>query len=238
MPPPLGCHKPLIEWEHVLCSLEGVLFVQVGSNSGMDVHDPVWHYATRCRWHGIALEPVNSTFQRLQNNYAPFPRVQPVRAALSNRAGAQEMVTGIGWSGEASRFVWNAREQKWRAGRRPKERVSTVTLEDVWAMPPVAGAPRVHILIVDAEGEEGKILAGRPLPSPRPELVLYEHKHLERGVQHRINESLHKQGYRLATSIGHGANPGDLLYARAAGPYAGGACQATGPTGPDRPIRN
>lgn len=91
-------------------------------------------------------------------------------------------------------------------------------------------------LIVDAEGEEGKILAGRPLPSPRPELVLYEHKHLERGVQNRINESLHKQGYRLATSIGHGAKPGDLLYARAAGPYAGGACQATGPTGPDRPI--
>ena len=109
-----------------------------------------WHGCTRssvalrdtmpCRWHGIALEPVNSTFQRLQNNYAPFPRVQPVLAALSNRAGAHEMVTGIGWSGEAARFVWNAREQKWRAGRRPKERVSTVTLEDVWAMPPVAGA--------------------------------------------------------------------------------------------------
>ena len=45
-------------------------------------------------------------------------------------------------------------------------------------------------------------------------------------MQNRINESLHQQGYRLAiTSIGHGANPGDLLYARAAGPYAGGACQ-------------
>jgi hypothetical protein len=39
------------------------------------------------------------------------------------------MVTGIGWSGEATRFVWNARAQKWRAGRRPKERRSTVTLE-------------------------------------------------------------------------------------------------------------
>ena len=105
----------------MLCSLEGVLFVQVGSNSGMDLHDPVWHYATRCRWQGIALEPVNSTFQRLQNSYAPFPRVQPVRAAVSDRAGAQEMVTGIGWSGEAARFVWNARAQKWRAGRRPKD---------------------------------------------------------------------------------------------------------------------
>jgi hypothetical protein len=79
--------KPRIEWGRVLCSLEGVLFVQVGSNSGMDLHDPVWHYATRCRWQGIALEPVNSTFQRLQNNYAPFPRVQPVRAAVSDRTG-------------------------------------------------------------------------------------------------------------------------------------------------------
>ena len=174
--------KPRIEWGRVLC-LEGVLFVQVGSNSGMDLHDPVWHYATRCRWQGIALEPVNSTFQRLQNSYAPFPRVQPVRAAVSDRAGAQEMVTGIGWSGEAARFVWNARAQKWRAGRRPKERRSTVTLE----------IPK-NIKFLKAS---------------------HRHKHLERGVQNRINESLHQQGYRLAiTSIGHGANPGDLLYAR------------------------
>ena len=111
------------------------------------------------------------------------------------------MVTGIGWSGEATRFVWNARAQKWRAGRRPKERRSTVTLE----------IPK-----------NVKFLK-----------TSHRHKHLERGVQNRINESLHQQGYRLAiTSIGHGANPGDLLYARAAGPYAGGACQATGPTGP------
>ena len=117
------------------------------------------------------------------------------------------MVTGIGWSGEATRFVWNARAQKWRAGRRPKERRSTVTLE----------IPK-NIKFLKAS---------------------HRHKHLERGVQNRINESLHQQGYRLAiTSIGHGANPGDLLYARAAGPYAGGACAARPPDRRDRPIRN
>ena len=122
IPPPLGCQttyrvgaRAVLSGGRTLCAGGQQL------NSGMDLHDPVWHYATRCRWQGIALEPVNSTFQRLQNSYAPFPRVQPVRAAVSDRAGAQEMVTGIGWSGEAARFVWNARAQKWRAGRRPKD---------------------------------------------------------------------------------------------------------------------
>ena len=171
--------------------------------STRQLHDPVWHYATRCRWQGIALEPVNSTFQRLQNNYAPFPRVQPVRAAVSDRTGRSTR-DGDGHRlerrGDTLRLERQGAEM-WRAGRRPKERRSTVTLE----------IPK-NIKFLKAS---------------------HRHKHLERGVQNRINESLHQQGYRLAiTSIGHGANPGDLLYARAAGPYAGGACQATGPTGP------
>ena len=86
------------------------------------------------------------------------------------------MVTGIGWSGEATRFVWNARAQKCggQVGAPKSEGLSTVTLE----------IPK-NIKFLKTS---------------------HRHKHLERGVQNRINESLHQQGYRLAiTSIGHGS---------------------------------
>ena len=211
---PLGCEQPLVRWENFFCgSLEHAVFVQVGANDGKGRYDPVWHYATRCRWRGVALEPVNATFQKLQRSYFPFGEVVPVRAAVSDHSGEELMVTGIGWSGEAARFTGNAREQKWRAGKRPKERVPVLTLEQVWKMPPVLGASRVDVLVVDAEGEEAKILE-RPLPPPLPELILFEYKHLLLGPQASINASLERQGYTLVSRVSHGRNPGDLLFAR------------------------
>lgn len=67
------------------------------------------------------------------------------------------------------------------AGRRPKrnESVGVVTLADVWAshLNPHPEEADDIILVVDAEGAEGTILAGAAglgLPAPLPRLVLFE----------------------------------------------------------------
>ena len=101
----------------MLCSLEGVLFVQVGSNSGMDLHDS---YTIQC---GTTRHDAAGKVSRWSRSTRPFNGSKTVmrpfhgcsrcaQRSATVQAGAQEMVTGIGWSGEATRFVWNARAQK------------------------------------------------------------------------------------------------------------------------------
>eukprot|EP00966_Prymnesium_polylepis_P247970 5733753-Prymnesium_polylepis.2 len=41
-----------------------------------------------CGWRGVAVEPVSYVSRKLCNNYQPFPRVRPLRAAISSHASA------------------------------------------------------------------------------------------------------------------------------------------------------
>ena len=82
-PPP----TPLVSWQRYLPDVQNVTFVQVGANRGPGSHEAIWPYATGCGWRGIAIEPVNATFNLLRTNYAPFPKVLPVHVAISDYEG-------------------------------------------------------------------------------------------------------------------------------------------------------
>ena len=76
--------------------------------------------------------------------------------------------------------------------------------------------------MVDVEGSELRLL-GTELPSPRPRLVMYEHKHLQPLVKQKINSSLEMQGYRFVGGVAGGVGGvdkgrghGDVLWRHAA----------------------
>ena len=78
------------------------------------------------------------------------------------------------------------------------------------------------MLVVDAEGAEGKILQGQ-LPEPLPRLVLFEHAHLK-GAIHRIDANLRRHNFTHLADLKHNDQVGrnlpaqDRLYGRAVRP--------------------
>ena len=206
----------------------GTTFVQIGANCGTNTlkcglaGDPIWEYATRCGWKGVALEPFSQTFAKLCKNYEPFPRVRPLNAAVSNRSGSARLMTGLAGGGEANRLSTNPMGRMWKArlAGGPSEAVRLLSMHDLWGeLRWLRHRREVDVLVVDAEGEEERILGTGPLPEPVPRLVFFEHKHLKDRQVATIERNLAKQGFERIAEIPHVARTGalhrgDMLYGR------------------------
>ena len=193
-----------VKWEDYvpdyLPELVGVTFVQVGANCGRN-HvkcskggDPIWNYAASCAWRGIAIEPMRRAFELLCNNYATItPLVHPLQAVVSDRPGAVWMSR----RGEASSVI--TPPLPLAEGDDSRERVTALTLEDVWPRDNGGAA----VLVIDAEGYEETILAKGSLPRPLPQLVLFEHVHLSEAARASVDANLRRQGYSLVAELRH-----------------------------------
>ena len=62
-----------------------LFFVQIGANDGV-FRDPLFEFVTKHHDQvaGLALEPMQETFQKLRANYAKYPHVTPVNVAIHN----------------------------------------------------------------------------------------------------------------------------------------------------------
>jgi len=191
-------HVPLfVKWENYLGKyLHDVNFVQIGGNCGTNLPDcavggdPIWEYATRFGWNGIVLEPVPKIFSKLTDNYKPYPSVKPVQALVSNHSG----VGRIGGGGETSHEI--------SLSRKKGVEVPTYTLQTLWKDVFGADKKKVDLLVVDAEGNEPKILSGK-FPEPKPTLVLFEISSLQPEELDSIDRNLKKEGYVLEKQLKH-----------------------------------
>ena len=212
-----------VRWEEYvpryLASATHVRFVQIGANCGRNTKacavggDPVWNYVQSCGWRGLAFEPVPSIFQKLCRNIAEFGgRVRPLRAIISNETGSAWMRVNARNGGERSHVVPTP-----KSGTEPSshvQRIPSLSLHGVWSR------DGVDVLIVDAEGSEERILGYSPLPTPLPQLILFEHVYLSESQRARIDANLLSQGFHRIADLRHmdarGANapPQDRLYGR------------------------
>ena len=202
-------------------NLRGTTFVQIGANCGKNVlscamgGDPVWSYATMCDWQDVAVEPHAPTFRQLCRNYAPWPKVTPLRGAVADKPGWKRLKVGWSETNALVDLIPPKREGFWN-----NVTVPVISISGLWAQRPNP-AQRVDILVVDAEGAEPLILAGpEPLPKPWPFLILYEHFHLTRSVQATIDTKLKAHGFhhivdlKHADAAGRRMPPQNRLYGR------------------------
>lgn len=240
--PPARQVPLFIRWEDYIRKViprrrfEDVTFVQIGANCGKNTFgcavggDPIWSYATMCGWRGVVVEPVSYVFKKLCKNYARWPQVLPLRAAISDAPGVTLMSLG---AGEMNKVIMSKNHigAQVRAPRR-NESVPALTLGMLWQQALNASGPReIDILVVDAEGQEEAILAGpggaSTFPRPPPPLILFERAHLSKRQEKRIDVALRLQGYQLLVMLRNGdpvgANrhtpPVNSLYGRMDPPY-------------------
>lgn len=136
--PPARQVPLFIRWEDYIRKViprrrfEDVTFVQIGANCGKNTFgcavggDPIWSYATMCGWRGVVVEPVSYVFKKLCKNYARWPQVLPLRAAISDAPGVTLMSLG---AGEMNKVIHIGAQ-----GRAPRrnESVRALTLEMLW----------------------------------------------------------------------------------------------------------
>jgi FkbM family methyltransferase len=183
-------------WGKYFSNLHGLTFVQIGANNGVSKGsvqgDPIWEYATKHRWKGIAIEPNPSSFAELTANYAPYPSVKPLQVAISDKDGLVDLHMGDGPanSNEADTIMPGSSFTK-------AVKVKSLTLASLWKQEVTSNLPKVDIMAIDVEGAEPKLLRGL-VPSPKPRFILFEYYHLKSSDLSAIRENLERQGYKYA----------------------------------------
>ena len=191
-------------------NLPEVGFIQIGANDGMSV-DPIREFVVaNAHWHGALVEPVPQIFALLRRNYSYLEgkrRLAFFNVAVSNEEGAQEF-----WKikdeylREFPLFAYGVgsfdREHIVRhfpnvPNLESKLQVIQVPCRTYQQIREQAGLADVHLLHMDVEGHESRILESIDLSHSAPLIILFEISHMEEPTRARIFGMLQNLGYRI-----------------------------------------
>jgi FkbM family methyltransferase len=182
-------------------------FVEIGSNDG-EQHDHLRPFILSREWAGIMVEPVPYIFDRLRRNYGGVERVILENAAVGPRDGELPFYYLVDASEEERRQLpdWydgigsflkeavlsHAAHIQDVERRIVCAQVPTLTFESLCRK---HGVDRVDLLLVDAEGYDWEIIRSIDFKGSRPELVVYEHFHLDPEDRAEAAAGLEALGY-------------------------------------------
>lgn len=206
-------HDPLVNVEvllrRILATRSTLTLAQIGACDGVSF-DPIYEFVRRhhARIQGVVVEPLPDLFAELERNYADFPTITPVCAAIHNHADEMSIYRvdparldeAPGWAKGISSFD---PDHHTRSGTPSEliieERVRCVSLDRLLEE---HGIARLDLLQIDTEGYDAEILLHADLARWSPEVIRFEHG-LPRGTMSRstfdrVVARLHDHGYELA----------------------------------------
>lgn len=184
-------------------------FIQIGANDGVK-NDPIYSFVVNYRWQGVLVEPLPDFFARLQSNYSGIPGLRFENSGISDKDGhlefyylpprysSPEWLQQIGsFSKEA--ILLNLKDLPEFIPHIESDRIPVLTLNQLFAKYSIRS---VDLLLIDAEGFEGRILKGLALSSVRPRFIFYEWGCMS-TIEHReLMNMLKGLGYALYASQG------------------------------------
>jgi FkbM family methyltransferase len=181
-------------------------FVEIGANDGV-TFDPVYPFVVRNpdKVRGIVVEPMKDVFEELKRNYAGYPRIVPVNAAIHNSAKEIELyrVDPVKqpqlpeWTKGIASF---RRDHHTLSGMSSEhmiaDKVPCMTFDELLERHDVA---RVDLLQIDTEGYDYDILMALDFARLRPTIIHFEHG-LPNGIMTRdklkeVVDRLYAQNY-------------------------------------------
>lgn len=182
-------------------------FVQVGSNDGVQ-GDPLNSFirsSPSCR--GMFVEPVRHLFDRLKQNYPSSERFIFENVAISQEHGVAEFYYVAEDAAQASGYelpFWydqlgsfNRKHIVEQLGGilEPFIVAETITVCPLQALLNKHGIEAIDILQVDTEGHDYQVLASLDFERIKPQMIIFEHKHLSDGDLSLTLAVLEKHGY-------------------------------------------
>jgi FkbM family methyltransferase len=185
-----------------------VFFLQVGANDGL-MDDPLHFLVRKYRWRGILLEPDPQLFERLKQNYRGVAGPVFVNAALSSVDGPATFYrirmddhlpawcAGLG-SFRRDIILSNKQDVPDIESRILEDQVESISFR---ALVERYKPPRIDLILIDTEGYDLEILRQIDLIRFKPELIVYEHKHLSETDRASAADLLRINGYCVQPTV-------------------------------------
>lgn len=180
------------------------VFLEIGANDGVTI-DPLRPFVERFGWRGVMVEPIPQTFHKLTANFADYPQVKLVNAAIGKQDGEQTIYTvreQPGQSDHGSLYASFRKEAvlsqvRWIpdvAERIEELRVPCYTLSTLLDETQIGP---VDILQIDAEGYDAEILKMVDFDRLNPSIIQFEHTMLSKAEIEECARMLILRGYKL-----------------------------------------
>ena len=184
-----------------------VFFLQVGANDGL-LDDPIHYLVRGYGWRGILMEPVPHLFNRLRANYRGAQGPIFVNAALSEIDGSAifyrirmadhlpAWCEGLG-SFRRDVILSNRNDVPDIESHIVEESIESISFRKLIDR---YQPPRIDLVVIDTEGYDLQILRQIDLLRFKPELIVYEHKHLTESERRTAADLLSAHGYRVVST--------------------------------------
>lgn len=184
-----------------------VRYLQIGAFDGIS-GDPIYPLIEKHGLRGILIEPQLDAFERLKANYSRFDPAAFVfvNAAIADHDGTASLyrikpeAAGPEWLHQIASFdrdvvLSHSHVVPNLESLIETEEVRCITFATLFKE---TGIQRVDMLQVDAEGYDDEILRLFEIPSRRPSIIRFEHKHLDPADYGQLVGLLVNLGYRFA----------------------------------------
>ena len=177
-------------------------FVQVGANDGIRF-DSLYHLVANPRCSGLVIEPVKEYFERLEMNYRPYPKIQPVNLAIHKeheksviyRVDPLKLVDLPDWAdGIASLLPAHHKGLNIPQHCMVAEPVKCVHL---MVLLEKHNVKRIDLLQIDVEGYDAEIVKMIDFQAIEPRIIKYEHKTITPQEKRETEVLLKNRGYSL-----------------------------------------
>lgn len=183
-------------------------FLQVGSSDG-DLNDPLRPHIVAKRAVGVFVEPISSSIETLRKSYVDYDGLGFENCAIDSKAGFRTLYQIAGekenlpeWAYQVASFdrqvlLNHVDSIPDVASRITEVKVVCRTLIEIIES---NGLTSIDCLQIDTEGYDYEILRGFPFKSIRPDLVIYEHKHLSEELKKASILLLEFFGYSIVVA--------------------------------------
>ena len=180
------------------------VFVVVGAFDGVQ-NDPISRFIRDRDCRGILIEPQPSAFERLRGNFAGFPRIELLNAAIDETSGKRVLYSvpaGAGlpsWIEQIASFsLDHLKKHETQApglsAQIVEQPIRTVSFGDLLDE---LRLDHIDVLQIDAEGMDGEMLRWFPFERMRPGVLYYEKVHLPADEDRIVRTRLEGFGYKI-----------------------------------------
>jgi len=181
-----------------------VFFINIGANDGL-TNDPLREFVIIKKWKGLMVEPIPYVFERLKKVYKNKKGIFLENAAISNINGkndfwyiekTKELKSGEDQIGSFDKKVVlkSIGECNFSKKHLIKREIRCLTLEKLLTKHKIK---KINVFSIDTEGFDYRIIKQIDFKKFKPELIIFEHCHLNLKDKEACFKLLMKNGYKI-----------------------------------------
>jgi len=183
------------EFIKIASNINDCKFVEVGAHNGIQL-DPLYELINKNNWKGILVEPDDTNFKLLKENYSNNNNVIFENICISDYDGKINFYKAPTSLHHSVEETYMNRMFKGRETIIEKDCLKLSTLLEKY------NYKSIDVINVDTEGHDYTVLYDFPFDKYQPKIVRYESAHLNTEKNKKLKKILENYNYEVFTSEG------------------------------------